>query len=416
MRCLLILLLLFCTMGAQAQLTIDDCYQKAEANYPMVHQLGLIKSSEQLNLSNASKSWLPQFSLSGKATYQTAVTEIPIQLPGATIPDINKGQWQAVAQINQTIWDGGATSASKEQIRTSTLTAAEQYKVDMYALRGRVNELFFGILLMDAQREQMFLNIKQLNVNRTDIESLMANGMANSVDLDAIDAQLLTLNQSLVQIETSRKAFAAMLSAFTGEKLDVSTRLTTPIIPSTVGSENNRPELAMMEASKKQQTATLKSIRSESMPRFSAFVQGAYGNPGLNMFKVGSAPYAVGGIQLSWSFGALYTNSNRKKIVETNLRNIELQKQTFLFNTDLTATQQRAVIEQYEKIMGDDERIISLRQSVRKASEVKFANGTISASDLVRDIDTEQQAKMTAVLHRVELIKSIFDLKNTNNQ
>jgi outer membrane protein TolC len=72
-RSILLLAVGFGTLPAQAQLTIDACQQKAQANYPLVAQYGLIRQSEQYDLENANKGYLPQLSLSAKASYQTDV-------------------------------------------------------------------------------------------------------------------------------------------------------------------------------------------------------------------------------------------------------------------------------------------------------------------------------------------------------
>ena len=58
-------------MLAHAQLTLEECQRRAQDNYPLVRQYGLIEKARGYDLSNAGKGYLPQFSLSGKATYQS---------------------------------------------------------------------------------------------------------------------------------------------------------------------------------------------------------------------------------------------------------------------------------------------------------------------------------------------------------
>ena len=96
------------------QLSIEDCYKKAQANYPLVKQYGLIEQSREFNLSNANKGYLPQVSLSAKASYQSEVTKLPITLPNVVIKGVNKDQYQSVVEVNQTIWDGGVILNQKK--------------------------------------------------------------------------------------------------------------------------------------------------------------------------------------------------------------------------------------------------------------------------------------------------------------
>ena len=184
-RSILLLAVGFGTLPAQAQLTIDACQQKAQANYPLVAQYGLIRQSEQYDLENANKGYLPQLSLSAKASYQTDVTKIPFSLPGIDIPTLSKDQYQVVAEVNQVIWDGGNIRAKKQNVKASAEVDLQQQQVDMYAIRERVNSLFFGILLTEEQLELNRLYDEELERNYRKISSFIENGVANQADLDA---------------------------------------------------------------------------------------------------------------------------------------------------------------------------------------------------------------------------------------
>ena len=75
------------------ELTLEECQQQAQAHYPLIKRYGLIEKTKEYNISNAGKGYLPQVSLSAKASYQSDVTEIPVDLPGILI-------FAAYARIN----------------------------------------------------------------------------------------------------------------------------------------------------------------------------------------------------------------------------------------------------------------------------------------------------------------------------
>ena len=81
----------------------------------------------------------------------------------------------------------------------------------------------------------------------------------------------------------------------------------------------------------------------------------------------------------------------------------------------MEATGQREAISRLESQLEYDDEIIRLRRNVRLASEAKMAGGTISGTDLARDIDAEQQAIKDKLLHETELLKAIYDLKYVTN-
>ena len=158
-----------------------------------------------------------------------------------------------------------------------------------------------------------------------------------------------------------------------------------------------------------------RGISSRNMPKLAAFVQGGYGNPGLNMFRNEFTPFAIGGVRLSWNFGGLYTLRNDIRKVETGIKNIELQREIFLFNNDLQYRQQRAELDKYSSILADDDRIVTLRGNIRRSSEAKVENGTMNVTDLVRDMNAEQNAISSKAIHETELLQAIYRLKNLKN-
>src|ERR1700754_3869425 len=82
------LLLLFLPPGksfAQTtqSLTLEQCYQLAETNYPLTRQRALIEKTKEYSLDNIRKGIYPQLAINGSATYQSDVTKISLPpIPG----------------------------------------------------------------------------------------------------------------------------------------------------------------------------------------------------------------------------------------------------------------------------------------------------------------------------------------------
>ena len=64
--------------GQTGHITLEECQQKTQDNYPLVRQYDLVEKTKEYNLENAARGYLPQFALSAKASYQSDVTELPI--------------------------------------------------------------------------------------------------------------------------------------------------------------------------------------------------------------------------------------------------------------------------------------------------------------------------------------------------
>ena len=377
-------------------ITIDEVQEKAEANYPAIARYDIIEKTKEFNIANANKAYLPQGTLSAQGTWQSDVTSIDLNMPNVEIPTIDQDQYRIVAELNQTIWDGGRISAQKKSTEANAELEKSQLDSEIYTLRERVNNLYFGILLMKEQINQLGILENELQLNHDNVEVYVQNGLANETDLNTVKVEQLKAGQRRINLESNLEAYIQMLSVLTGEepnsdnvfiKPETESSLILPVI--------NRPELKVFEAQENAIESQKSLLNTRMMPTIGAFAQGGYGKPGLNMFDNEFKPYFSGGVRVSWNFGNLYTLKNDRK-------KIDLQKS--------------AVIEKFKKTMQDDDEIIRLQTQIRQTAEVKVENGTMTVSDLMKEINAEESAKQAKLLHEIQFLMSVYSLKYTTNQ
>lgn len=400
-----------CSLSAFAQLTLDDCQTKARENYPLIRKYGLIEQSKEYNLANASKAYLPQFQFNARATYQSEVTTIPISFPGIDIPKLQKDQYQATIEASQILWDGGAIRSQKKMTEAGSEVETKQVEIEIYALEDRVNQLFFGILMFDAQLEQNQILQDELQRNYSTIASYIEYGIANQADLDAVKVEQLNARQIRTQIQSTRKAFVEMLSIMTGDKLDETVVLAKPDYGETIFSPIiNRPEIQLFEAQNRWFDSQKSLLKSTYMPKLGLFIQGGIGRPGLNLLSNDFDPFYIGGIRLTWNFGSLYTQKNDLQKIEINKSSVDAQKEVFLYNINLAVARENQDIQRLKEMMKYDDEIITLRENIRKSAEAKVANGTLTVTELMREISHESLAKQTKATHEIDLLIAIYDL------
>ena len=404
--------------------TLEACQQLACDHYPEIRQDDLIRQSKQYDLSNAARSWLPQVSFSAQATWQNRVPEFPSALSGmldqagVSLRGLDKDQYKVALEVNQTIWDGGQSQADRRVIEATADEHRQATEVDLYAVKGRVNDLYFGILLLEERLGQTDLTIALLQSNLDKVRSLVTNGVAMQTDADAVEAELLSVQQQRVQIEASRESYRRMLELFIGQRL--AERLERPELVEAVSGESARPELAWIDAQQERLAAQELSVKSATRPRFGVFAQGYYGYPGLDYFAgMVSTDWtwnALIGVKMSWNFGAYYTKKNRLSNLRVAKQQLDIQRDVFLFNTDLQVAEEQGNISRLRRALADDDRIVALRRSVREAAESKLRNGVIDTNDLLRKITDEASARSARSLREVELLKAIYELKYTINR
>jgi outer membrane protein TolC len=402
---------------ASQTITIDYCQEKAESNYPAIARYDIIEKTKEFNIANANKAFLPQGTLSAQGTWQSDVTSINLNMPGIEIPTIDQDQYRIVAELNQLLWDGGIISAQKKSMQANAELEKKQLDNEIYTLRERVNNLYFGIFLMKEQLKQIDILEKELKRNYDNIQVYLHNGLANETDLNVVRVEQLKTGQQRINLESNLDAYIQMLSVLIGEQINSNLEFVKPNPGSTlILTVINRPEMEMFEAQEHAIESQKLLLNAKIKPTIGAFAQGGYGKPGLNMFDNKLTPYFIGGIRVSWNFSNLYTLKADKKKIDLQKLAVNSHRDTFLHNLNIVIPQQQIEIDKFRRTMNDDNEIIKLQTQIRETAEVKVENGTMTVSDLIKEINAEEAVKRAKTLHEIQFLMSVYSLKYTTNQ
>ncbi|MEM9981659.1 MAG: TolC family protein [Bacteroidota bacterium] len=393
-------------------LSLEDCYTMAEENYPLVKQLDLIKKSTQYSLSNAAKGSLPQLTIYGQATYQSDVTEIPFALPEADIEPISQDQYKIYGEVVQPITNLRTVQQNKQLIEANAEIDEQQVAVELYKVRERINQIYFGILLLDTQIEQTALLKKDIEIGIDNTQTAIDNGTALPTNLSLLEAEVLATEQKIIDLNATRQGYLDMLSLFIKQSLPADTQLEKPA-PVTVTGNIQRKELQLYELQKRSLDIQDKMINTKNMPNLSLFFQGGYGRPALNLLSNEFEAYYIGGIRLQWNVANLYTKSKEQKILSLNQEIIETQRETFLLNTNITLQQQNSEIDKYQRLIRSDEEIITLREEIKQTSQKQLALGTITSNDYLSYVNAADKARQNLLLHETQLLMAQYQYQTT---
>ena len=421
----LILLLLTATMTGYADVTLDYCLQRAEENYPEIKKYGLLERASELSLEEINRGWWPRLGLSAQANVQNIVPAFPdilrnmLAQNGFELKGMGKLQYKAAAELNQTIWDGGASKAQRAIERASLAESKAALDVELYAIRGQVESIYFGILLLQEQTKQTESTLELLSSNLQRIESMVRNGIAMQSDADMVEAQRLTLKQTLAEARNAMKGYRDVLSIYIGEDLKGS-NLICPDAEMPESPDSKRPELTLFDRKIDSNAARLKAIDASVMPHIGFFTQAYYGYPGYNYFEGMTnrnlSFNIMAGVRVSWNVESLYTKDTKRRKLTLNSDMVNADREKFLFNSRLQSVRENSEIEAIRDVMKEDSRIVELRQNVRRSAESQLRNGIIDATALLSKINDENQAILNSAYHNIQLIQNIYKLKNTLNQ
>jgi outer membrane protein TolC len=401
--------MMMASTGCFAQITLQECRQKAHDNYPMIKQYRLVEQSRNFNIDNAAKGYLPQISVMGLATYHTDMLK---SSNIAKTLDTKNSLYGGMVQISENIYDGGAISARKSIAKADAIVSNEQLNVTMYDINNRVDQLYFGALLIDEQIKQNRLLQEDLALSRKSIEGMMKNGIANQSDVDAIEVEQLNAAQQEKSLSIQRHTYMTMLGIFIGEELNESSVLTKPSDMMPISMDVKRPELKLFDAQSVLLNEREKALDVSIKPKFGVFASGLFGNTGIDMMK---KSILMAGAKLTWNIDGIYTRKNDKKLIDASRQQIESDRETFLFNTRLQSANETSIISDLREKLKTDDDIIILRTNIRSKAERKVENGTLTVNEMLRQINAESEAKQSKALHEIQLLKEIYQLKNIVN-
>lgn len=408
---IIILVLLGWSVQAQTIVTLEQCYESARANYPLLKQKEILAQNGALVIENLKLNrQLPQLAINGQATWQSQVTKLPIEVPNFSVPTLSKDQYRITLDASYALYDGNLTQLQTEVQRASTATARQQVEIELSHLKDQVNGLFLNALLTDENRTLTQALLADLDNRLEKIKANVRFGTVAQMDADALQAELLTARQRLTQLDAARRGLRESLALLTDLPISDSTKLVVelPANGSVIGNgaELTRPELQLYQAQRSLYDAQFQWSANKTKPRLSLFAQSGGGRPGLNLLSNDFKGFFIGGLRLNWNLSSAYTLNNDRQMITLNRQIVDIQQATFEKNLSVQLRQQQTEIDKLAAQLAVDAEIVVLRSRVRQAAAVQFDNGAIAARDYTTELNAENQAQLNQKLHELQLVQA----------
>ena len=415
-KIILITLLLFSIISANSQtITLQECQDLAQQNFPLVRQQNLIEQTAKNSSSAVLSRYFPQVQVNAQATYQSDVTKIelgnlPAQLQSISFPIPDKDQYKAYVDVSQVLYDGGAITAQRKLVDANSRVEKEKVAVELYKLKDRINQTYFGILLMDEQLKQTDLLQNDLQTALDKVNVMVKNGVSLISNKQNLEAEMLKLKQNQQEIQTNRQSLIQVLALLTGKEMTENTSFAKP--QSQLADEvAQRPELSLINSQLNTVKLLNNQLNTTILPKANLFFQGGYGKPALNMFKNEFEPYYVAGVRLNWQLSGFYTLGKDKDNLKIQQKSLEVQRDIFNLNQQIAEKQQNSEMQKLRDKLKSDDEIIALRSEIKKSSSVQLENGVLTSSDFIRDANAENQARQTKSLHEIQLLLAEYNLR-----
>lgn len=394
--------------------TLDTCIQLAEINYP---NAGSIAIHQQLIYDKSSKltrNYWPQIQFNAQASYQSDVTSLEIDVPGLPIPEpLSKDQYKMYLDIQQWIFDGGMINSLKKLSKSSSALELAKAEIDQYGLRLKVEQLYFGSLILREQFElnQLFLKDIQQLLDR--LNSSYSAGVVLESDVLKVKSEQLEALKITSSLSYELSKLYKLLQHFTKLEITEETTFKWPDIP-VLKNEITRPELRLFDLQNEIAQAQYSSNMHQSIPRLGLFGQLGYSNPALNFLKNGFEQYYIAGVRLNWNFSGLYSLEKDKSIRLLSQNLSALQREQFLFNLELENIRKREELQKLSEIEQFDKDLIDFRKKIKDVSKSQYDQGVISLNEYLKELHEEQRARLSSSIHKLQKVQCYYEIQNIN--
>jgi outer membrane protein TolC len=433
MKKFIFLVVVLTALSSSAQvsdtISLEYCHELAIATYPAAKRTELLNSASEIQQKKLNASFLPQVQINGQAHYQSDVPRVDVVVPSFYLPppiDMQvtpspletpvppKDQYRFTMDVYQVIYDGGLISKQKKIDLTQYELEKQKVEIELHRLKENINTVYFSIILIQENEKLLNILLDNLNIKLADVESAVENGMALASDRDILKAEVIRVEQQLDEANIQRETFHGILSELISKELTTDVVLSmpehmvdgSPYIP-------ERPELMMYDLQKTVLEDSKDMITGTWRPKFSAFGQAGYGNPGLNVMEDKWTPYYMVGARLNWKIWNWNQNKKDKQILGLRQDLVERERETFDKNLNIALDQHLADVRRYESLILRDVEVIDLRRSIAQTASSQFDNGVITSSDYVGRLNEEAQARLNMEVHRVKLAKAKVDYLTT---
>lgn len=408
--CTLWAILLFGKPLLGQNMTLAICLEAAQKSATSTKQKEIEQELARLNAQIIQTGWLPQIAFNGQTTYQSDVTGLGIEIPNLRMTPINKDQYKTFVDVNQLIYDGGASKIRNMLQEINSNNAQNRIQIANRNLLLETQKMFFSALL--AQENHLIWETakEEIIARKTTLESGLRFGARTKNQLDILDVELLKIEQQITDISAAKNIAVDMLNLLTGLNLNKQTKFQIPQdIQSISPLSFDTFEMKVLQNQQNIVSANQELNQSKLRPKAIVFGQGGYGNPALNMLRNEFQSYYLLGIRLNWDISSFYTKNINQKSEQLQKELINQQKIDLERQISMQHTKMSEEVKRFETLIQQDRGMITLRERISKTAASELDMGTITATQFVSEKNAEKLVKQAYLLHTIQKLAFLQD-------
>ncbi len=404
-------LLLISTLNfgqSRTELSLLDAYSLLEKNYPILQNSGLLEQIYQKEIQQLDIAKKPQLFIKADGRIQSQSVSLKSDNPMFPI-EIDQPIWsvKTYAEAQYSILDGGRNEAQRTLKEVKLKADLQNIEVNRFALRERINQLFFGITLLREQSKLFDISLKDLEVRKAQVAAGLEMGVLLESELTKIKVKELEIKSMQDNVGFQVAGLVNTLSILVGEEISNEAKLNFPIISSpTEIPKLNRPEQEYFKLQREAILAQSAIVDVEKKLQLSAFAQAGIGYPNpLNFLADEVAPYGILGIQMNWKIADWNKSKVDKEILSLQSQKLSQAQETFNFNLNSKKAQYQADVNRLLFLIEQDEKIANLQGEILKQLAAQLEEGVITSSEYITQVNAELLSRQNLLIHQTELAK-----------
>lgn len=392
-------------------LNLEDAYEILYTENPVTDKIRTSRQIANLNEQIAKSGWYPDIELNASASYQSDVVEFPFDSPGFDVPTFSKDHYNLSLNVTQPIYDGGRTRASKQLEDDSGDITEASLKSDLLSLKEQVDRIYFGILILQKQREIVALAVSDMEEQLEIVQSQVENEVLLPGNEATLRAEILNREQQLTKLGRDIIAGYEALNVMLGEE--------TPVVPTLILPEkehwrkqspmSNRPELDLL-AARDELFETQKDLANAGkLPQVSLFARPFYGQPGFNLFEDDLQFNWIVGIQARWSLKTARNASIKTDVLRLQQKNITEDRTLFERKQNAAMRRLNQEILGLEDQIERDTEIVELRNQVAEEKKNLVEEGSATVTEYITELNEFVRAQRQLELRKIQRVQAIIN-------
>ncbi|MDX1741840.1 MAG: TolC family protein, partial [Rhodothermales bacterium] len=222
-------------------------------------------------------------------------------------------------------------------------------------------------------------------------------------------AEVLNVQQQLIETETNGDWALGVLSELTGRVHDDDTVL---LLPYPVAVEDrppgrDRPEYDVFDLGRTALSSQKELVNRRNRPNVSLFAETAFGRPpGLDFFETDFKPFDSTGLLMIWRPWKWRSDRRERQVLDLRKELLDAEEESFSRQISIALRKDVADIDRLQQQIERDAEVVRLRARITQQAASQLENGVITSSDYLTERNAESRAQLALEIHRIQLAQT----------